>query len=350
MRVLIVLDYRGQFWLKTTHKEANYDLDLLVDSFRALGYPPELTTFSQLRFDGRSYADTAVVYQSTQDDGLLYKSYIEDVLLGLKLGGATLVPDFHYFRAHHNKVFMEILRRVSGLEEIQRPNSRWFGTYEEYSSALDTLGDGRLVFKLSDGDQSKHVRLLNSTAEKLRIPRRLSWTFNPYFWLVDKIKPFMKGTYPGYRHRSDRRRKFIVQDFISGLDGDYKVLVFADKYYVLHRKNRENDFRASGSGLFSYQRQLPTGLLDFAKTVFDFFKVPFISMDVAMKDSHFFLMEFQFVSFGCYTLEKSQFRFTRRNDEWVVVEGESVLEREFAASVVKHLERSASLEVRSTCV
>jgi len=48
------------------------------------------------------------------------------------------------------------------------------------------------------------------------------------------------------------RSKFIVQEFIPDLSNDWKVLVFWDKYYVLRRKNRPNDFRASGSGLFSF--------------------------------------------------------------------------------------------------
>jgi len=344
MKVLILVDYRGQFWLKTTYKEANFDLELLKSSFDELGWSTEIKAFSDVRFEGKSYTNTFVVYQSTQDDCLFYKGYIEDILLGLKLAGATLIPDFHLFRAHHNKVFMEILRDISPLEEFKNIRSEWFGTYEEYLSKLSQFQEKPVVFKLSDGDQSRHVRLLKSNYDKLRIPKRLSRTFNAYYWVVNRIKPFLKTTYPDYRKKSDHRRKFIVQNFVSGLDGDYKVLVFYDKYYVLHRRTRKHDFRASGSGLFTFERELPSGLLDFARKVFEYFQVPFISLDIASKGSEFFLMEFQFVHFGGYTLEKSDFYFMQQDHCWEIVDRKSVLEEEFARSIFRYINHHCSAD------
>lgn len=336
MEILILVDYRNQFWLKAAYKEANFDLKLLKSSFQELGCNVEIKAFSDVRFDGKLYSNTIVVYQSAEDEGLLYKSYIEDILLGLKLAGATLIPDFHLFRAHHNKVFMEILRDISSLEELKNIRSRWFGTYEEYLYNSSPFQDKPVVFKLSDGAQSKNVRLLKSKRDKRRIPKRLSRSFDFYWWLVNRIKPFLKKRYPDYRKKSDHRRKFIVQNSISGLDGDFKVLVFYDKYYVLHRKIRKNDFRASGSGLFTFERELPSGLLDFAKKIFEYFEVPFISLDIACKGTRFFLLEFQFVSFGTYTLEKSNFYFVQEDGRWEIVNENSVLEEEFARSIFRY--------------
>lgn len=227
MQVLILVDYRGQFWLKATHKEANFDLPLLKS---------------------------------------------------------------------------------------------WF-------------------IKLTDGDQSKHVRLLATPGEKRRIPKCLSRTFHPCCWSVNRIKPYLRKIYPGYRAKSDHRRKFIIQNFVPGLEGDYKVLVFGEKYYVLHRKNRENDFRASGSGRFSFERELPPGLLDYAAKAFECFDVPFISLDIARGSEEFFLMEFQFVHFGAYTLEKSPFHFVERDGHWQLMEGPSTLEEEFARAVCTYINR-----------
>ncbi len=342
MRIVILVDYRGQFWLKATHKEANFDVPLLHSCFAKLGYDVEVRSFSDICLDGRSYEDTSVVYQSTQDDRLLYKSYIEDVLLGLKLLGATLIPDFLFFRAHHNKVFMEILRQTSSLDLIKNLRSKWFGTYEEYLSHLTEFHDEPIVFKLADGDQSRHVRLLRTPREKRTVPKHLARTFHPYHWCTNKIKPFLHKTYPGYRRKSDHRRKFIVQDFVPGLDGDFKILVFGGKYYALRRANRENDFRASGSGRFTFDRELPQGLLSFAEAVYEYFDVPFISLDIATQGSKCYLLEFQCVHFGMYTLEKSTFYFKRESDSWMVVEGASTLEEEFARAVDTYLQRKVA--------
>ena len=55
--------------------------------------------------------------------------------------------------------------------------------------------------------------------------------------------------------------------------------------------------------------------------------------------SSFFLMEFQFVEFGCYTLERSSFYFVRSDQAWQAIDEESVLEKEFARAVVSHIKR-----------
>ena len=60
-----------------------------------------------------------------------------------------------------------------------------------------------------------------------------------------------------YVRESWNRGKIVVQEFIPGLKNDYKVLIFGSKYYVLYRRVREGDFRASGQGLLEYRRELP---------------------------------------------------------------------------------------------
>ena len=65
------------------------------------------------------------------------------------------------------------------------------------------------------------------------------------------------------------KKKIIIQDYISGLDGDYKVLIYDKKYYVLRRYNCKNDFRASGSGIFVFEENIPRAVLDFAEKVFN---------------------------------------------------------------------------------
>lgn len=339
MKVLILIDYRQQFWLKATHKEANYDLELMKLSFEKYGCFVEIREFSEICFRDMTYENTYVIYQSTEDWGQYYNSYIEDVLMGLKLAGAILIPDLQYFRAHNNKVFMEIMRDILASVEVKSIKSRYFGTYEEYLRKINEFSERTVVFKLSNGCQSKNVRLLINQKEKLNIPRVKTRTFNFYAWFINEVKPMLKKIYPTYRKRSNNKKKFIIQDFIDGLDGDYKILVFDKKYYVLSRKIRKNDFRASGSGFFDFVKDVPDGILDYAKKVFEEFDVPFISLDVAHKNSKFYLFEFQFVSFGTYTLEKSPFYFEQNNNCWQVVCDRSILEQEFAASIVQYINK-----------
>src|ERR1035437_4922872 len=79
MKTLIILvDYRGQFWLKTTHKEANFDLPFLKEAFEHLGYNVTIQQFSQIDFKNVNYKGKYILYQSSEDPELLYNSFIED--------------------------------------------------------------------------------------------------------------------------------------------------------------------------------------------------------------------------------------------------------------------------------
>jgi len=331
---MILIDYRGQFWLKTTHKEANFNLPHLKEAFENLNYNVSIKQFREIDFKNSNYKNYYIFYQSSEDPNLFYKSFIEDILLGLQTQGAYLIPSFEFFRAHHNKVFMEILRDIKGNTQIQSLKSYYFGTYEEFKNNFQLYPKKNYVFKLAAGAQSKNVKLLNNRWKFYSIPKTMSRSFNFYYWLVDIIKPYWEKRYPAYKRKSSHRRKFILQEFIEGLNGDFKILVFPSKIFVLSRKIRSNDFRASGSGKFEFVKDVPDYILSFAQMVYNLFKVPFISLDVADKNGTPQLIEFQFTSFGTYTAEQAPFYFINGSTGgWMIHESKIDLEEEIAAAV-----------------
>jgi len=302
--------------------------------FSDMGYNMKAMRFGEIRFNN-DYRGFPVLYQSSEDPGLLYKDYIEDILLGLSIQGARLIPDFPKFRAHHNKVFMEILRSINGNVAVKGILSNNYGTYEDFAHDIE-LQPEKLVMKPAGGARGCGVRRIAGHKAQLRYARELSSSFNMIEWLKVFVNSIIRKN---YSKKSLHRRKFIVQEFLSGLDGDYKVLVYGKKYYVLERKNRKNDFRASGSGNFSFPVSPPDELLNFASDIYASFHVPFISMDIAKFENRYVLLEFQFISFGNYTLERSEFYFTRKGGSgWEKVEEIPDLEREFVSSVVRYLD------------
>jgi hypothetical protein len=140
--------------------------------------------------------------------------------------------------------------------------------------------------------------------------------------------------YKGYTRESLYRKKFIVQEFIPGLKNDWKVLIYGPKYYVLKRMNRRKDFRASGSGFFQFSKDLPEGLLDHARLIFETLNIPNLSFDIATDGKQFYILEFQGVYFGNTTLVKSEWYFLKYNDRWIVVNEKSDLEKEYVNSIV----------------
>lgn len=337
-KIVVLVDYRGHFWSSVRKIDIGMNLDALEAAFADLGVTVEILRFPEVDLRRRSFAGLPVLYQSSEDRGSLYKGYIEDIVLGLTLQGAVPVPRFECLRAHHNKVFMEILRDVSDDLGLQAVGSRSFGTLEDYEHYHEKT-DAAQVIKSAEGSSSLGVALLDDVGARHRLPRRLSRSYHLIDSAKNRAKIFLR---PWYAAKSNHRRKFIVQDFVPELAGDFKVLVYWDRYYVLQRGNRKNDFRASGSGLFEYRRELPDGLLDFVKAVFRGFEVPCISIDLAWTGSEFIPLEFQFVTFGSYTLVHSPFYFVaaESGNGWTVVEEPSQLEEVFARSVVAFLRQS----------
>ncbi len=244
-RVFILLDYRDQFYFSTRYRGACVDVEKLKKYFKDNDYELITKHFFEIDFRKEDYKDAWILYQSSEDPNLFYKDYIEDVLMALYIQGAKLIPDFRYFRAHHNKVFMELLRDILPISEIKNILSKGFGAYEEYAKSNFPASPDTYVLKPGLGTRSSGIKLLANSQDKRKYPYNISKTFT-----FDNLKLFISKLKTGkpFTSMSNNRHKFIVQNFIDGLDGDFRVIVYGEKYYVVFRGNRDNDFRASGSG------------------------------------------------------------------------------------------------------
>lgn len=335
-KIFLFTDYRSQFYSSTKHRGAAVDLKRLKKYFAKHDFELVVLPLSKVDFRTQNYKDKWVLYQSSEDPGLFYRSYVDDIILGLHLQGAKLIPNLAQFRAHHNKHFLEILRDLHTLPDIKNLQAKRYGTYEDYLDNVTELNKNIFVLKSSNSSKSKGVFLLDSQHKKIKLPKIVSRTFSlqNFRYFIERLRTGNKPL-----NISDHRNKFILQPYISELQGDYRVVVYGKKFYVLYRKNRSDDFRASGSMKFDYNIELPTGLLNYAKKVFESFDVPYMALDIGVKEGNFFLFEFQFLSFGQYTLEKSSFYCHIKDGIWRKEFEKPDLEREIVSSVsefIKH--------------
>jgi glutathione synthase/RimK-type ligase-like ATP-grasp enzyme len=197
---------------------------------------------------------------------------------------------------------------------------------------LHHLND-RMVIKTAKGAMSKGVALSVNKTDLIQKAKKISRSRN-WFSELWNFKNTFK--YKGFIPDSKYRNKFVIQNFIPGLDSDWKILIYGLKYYALKRNVRKNDFRASGSGLLKFTPEIPNGILDFAKLVYQTIDVPQLSIDVAFDGNDFHLIEFQALYFGSYTLESSPFYYLY-NKGWNLINEKSVLESVFADSVVQYI-------------
>jgi glutathione synthase/RimK-type ligase-like ATP-grasp enzyme len=334
-KIFVLKDYRGQFYFSTKSRGASVDLDKLSKKFFELGYEIVVKNYYEIDFRKDNYLNEWVLYQSSEDPDVRYKDYIEDIILGLQIQGAKLIPEFKYFRAHHNKVFMEVLRDLLPIDEIKNIKSNHFGTYEEYQKSGKVNSPDTHVFKLAAGSGSRSVALLKNTKSKVKIPFNSSRTFtldNFRLW-INKIK-----TGRNFVPMSNNRKKFIIQNFTTDVTGDFRVIVYGDKYYTVFRKNRKNDFRASGSGIFESDPDIPAGLFDYAKSIYSKLNTPYVTLDIAHKNGEFYLFEFQCICLGQLFFEKSKHYYKQESDGvWNKYHEEPDLEREISKTVVDYI-------------
>ena len=332
--IILLTDYQNRFSTKipATPHSSGMDKELLEMEFLKFGYEIFYQKYTEIDFRNFNYKNKLILYTSSSDPNLLYKNFIEDIILGLDYQGAIVIPEYKFLRAHHNKVFMEILRDLSNFEKAKNISSKYFGTFEDLVNykKINTYG----VYKTAAGSGSKGVNKYNSIKELLSVAKKLGRSRSYMFELRELLRTLR---YKGYMSSSLYRRKFVLQNFIPALDKDWKILIFGQKYYVLERSVRKNDFRASGSGIFKFTTVLPEGILDFAKDFYESMRIPFLSLDIAFDGTVYYIIEFQAVYFGTLALTTSPFYFIKNNKTWNIINEKSVLETVFAESIVNYL-------------
>ncbi|MBD5511131.1 MAG: hypothetical protein HDR08_07755 [Lachnospiraceae bacterium] len=336
--MLIIKDLRDWFWVTypdwTTKMSLN--VEYITKYFEDLGYCVELTSYREFDY-AKNYAGYIVLYTSAEDYCGGSKAFIEDVLVYLKQQGAVLLPEFRYFRAHDNKVMMEILR--SGFEDdrLKTIHSSVWPSYEALKAAHFT--EYPVIIKKAGGAGGEGVFLAKNQKELYRYAEKVSRMTNLlqfYYLSCVNVKQKLLGKKPVLIHNS----KFITQNYIAGLSGDYKVLVFGEHYFVLHRLNRTGDFRASGSGQFTQDAANEIeAVLEFAENCKASIHAPWLSLDICHDGSACHLIEFQCISFGFKAMSLSERHYMREGGKWKVVEGRVMPEQEFCDSVRYYLEK-----------
>jgi glutathione synthase/RimK-type ligase-like ATP-grasp enzyme len=342
-KILMLTDYKGNFTSKydAVPYRSGMNKDLLKKYFEKNGYKIVIKKFSDINFREENVEGQSIIYPSSEDNHRFYKSYIEDIILGLEVKGAHLIPKHNYLRAHDNKVFMEILRDMSGLEELKTIKTNHFGTYEEFIQKQTYFTEDKYVIKASEGAMSVGVELSKNKLDLRKKIKSISNSKDFKLDLKDKLRSFK---HQGYIQESSNRKKYIIQNFIPNLINDWKIIIFGDKFYMFYRATRDNDFRASGSKKFTFNDDLPIpdGIFNLAKKVFDSFDTPHLSLDIVFDGYNFHVIEFQFLYFGTIGHTKSESFFKKINNKWERIYENLDLEEVYVDSIVKFIEKENS--------
>ncbi|MBW6499438.1 MAG: hypothetical protein K0B09_13695, partial [Bacteroidales bacterium] len=289
--------------------------------------------------------DKLVFYAFSQKEN--YRQYIRDVIYHLSKHN-KIIPSYDLLKCHENKGYQELYKREIGLQSL---NAGYYTSYRE-------VDVDRLVFpvvlKTIKGTNGNGVFLLKNKADFFKVVKKLRNQFDLLTRLdLLRRKYFRKKKFSEYPDFSDRRdydeyreylrveEDFVLQQFVPNLNFDYRVLVACGRYYVMKRSVKNGDFRASGSKLFSFSKVPDQGLLNYARSVYEKFDTPFLSLDVMFDGKNYFLGEFQALHFGMSAMAKSEGFFgLLGGSEWTFVEEKPNLEKIFGQTLVFYLGRS----------
>ena len=292
--------------------------DKILKSLSEEGYEVSLVSISQVLNLGLSKTDI-VIYTSAVDCSV--RAYITDVMYFVSKK-CKIIPSYESLLAHENK----------GFQQLYRDENEFGNLDGGYVFDVDDMNvEFPFVYKQITGAGSSGVKLISENGDIKNIKRR-------YFGVGLKRKliklarriMLSKKSYDIYGYLHKGFNQAVYQTYIRGLDCDYKVLIFGDKYFVLKRSVRGGDFRASGSGDFSFSDP-PGEVLDFAQAVFFRLDVPYASLDIAIsKEGECHLIEYQILNFGPYTLTNSRGFYYKDESSWKFLEKKPDLEGAFS--------------------
>ena len=343
-RLIILTDEESKFLISIAdlRNYTSMDIEKIKTYFLAKDYNVSVYKFSEFDWS-EDYHGVYILYQTSETPGTFYKRYIENLIYFLEKQGAIVMPNHELLKAHHDKIFMELLRSKFVDKSLKTIKSICYGSWidaQNYNSHFPVVikqisnssGDGVYLAK----NRKEYHKKIKTAGSILIAPNLMDLNIDYFKKAVKKlIKYFFpsKSKYVQY-NTAPVSTSIVVQTFIEGLKGDYKVLIFGRKYYILYRKNRDNDFRASGSGRFyEVPEKEHEGLLTFAKKITTEIDFPIFGMDIGFDGKEYHLFEFQMIHLGPYTLQSSKFWHEFHDGKWIKYEGISDLEEEFSQAI-----------------
>jgi glutathione synthase/RimK-type ligase-like ATP-grasp enzyme len=182
---------------------------------------------------------------------VLNREFSRRLLPALELAGLPVFPSRRTLWHSEDKIAQSYLLKAIGVPVADT----WVFWRLEPALAFLAHAAYPLVMKLSAGFQSNAVQLLRDADEAAYWARRMFTTGATGFDKAPAWKRRWREAVRGVKlavgrplHPSLEYGNLYVQQFLPGNDHDTRVTVIGKRAFAFRRRNRPNDFRASGSG------------------------------------------------------------------------------------------------------
>ena len=182
--------------------------------------------------------------------------------------GIKCFPDLATSWHYDDKIKQYYLLKQKGLPIIES----WIFWEREKSLEFIEKAEFPLVFKLKGGGGSSNVILIQSKKQAVRLINKMFGKgiksflipdkdsirmkyFNPLNYIkkrMVKLKRLFNGELRIAPHWQIEKNYALFQKYLPNNPCDTRVTIIGERAFAYRRFNRENDFRASGSGLNHY--------------------------------------------------------------------------------------------------
>lgn len=246
---------------------------------------------------------------------------LKDLCHLLEKEGIKVFPNHSTYWHYDDKVKQKYL-----FEQLNIPHVPMHVFYSEAKalSWIEKEATYPFVFKLRRGAGSNNVKLIENKLKARKLVKRM---FNGGINSVPPILKDVKTKVEKHNRKKDwrqtiyrlpktlvniytKRRQilfekgyFLAQDFVDGLDRDYRLKIVGDKCWGLIRYTRDNDFRASGSGRVEYDhRKIPIELVKLSFELANKLEMQSIAFDFLYSTKQTLLIEVSY----CYGIDEEQ--------------------------------------------
>ena len=346
MKIYLLIDYKGHHSSKfdAVPYKSGMDLDKIIELLQSGRHEVRRVSAPELvkkTFD----KNDAVVLTSSEEPGMEYKYFIDDITCFLQEAHCVVYPPPSLLFSNNNKSLMTMMSESLFHESSLRIPAEVVGCQSELEDYLGRSDvEFPVVVKLPSGAMSKNV-FKADTASQLRSIYRKNAVKTPF---LERMRELIRARkYPGYRVNDRFTGRLVIQEFIPDLACDYKVLKFGSRFFILRRNVRANDFRASGSGLaeFGSQCEVPDGIFIATNSVAAKLKTNMLSVDFALYKNQLRLIEYQGIHFGTLGHLRADIHYEEVGGDFIKRNGKPELEEIYVDCIMTYLEHANSAGV-----
>ncbi len=304
MQILLVTNNNEQIMQAKTMYDSldtNYIYQQLASAHQV-----KVVTHHQLinQIDDNTLATSLIIFTSSQI--YWYKQYICEFVHTLN-DEQLLIPCSQAIFAHENKI-----REYLWLKQIDDDSLDCF-IYGDSQSFWADKHQYPFVLKTPMGSSSRGVTICHHPRHAKRFLRR-----NSRKQLISELSLTPLIQWPIHFLKTRNNCNFVVQQHVAGYQGDYRVQIMGDKYFVYYRKLKANKQYTSGhQSVNHYDFEVDFRMLDKARYLQAKINSPHIIFDFVIDQQNIIrTIEFSAIHPSIVALSNCQYYYVQNNHGW----------------------------------